>query len=266
MEKGLHEAKVHTSWINPNDEYDAAVRSFVARVLDPATSGPFLEDFRAFQRRVSYYGLFNSLAQTLLKITCPGVPDTYQGTEIWDFSLVDPDNRRPVDYNFRRGMLDELSRAASACGEDRREFARSLVSAKEDGRIKLYVNWRALHCRRDHPGLFSSGAYLPLAATGAHAAHAFGFARHSGDDWAIVVIPRLLTRLVPDPSRPPSGQEVWGDTTLPLDGINPGLRWQNVLTGATVPDGAGADRGPALALAELFADFPVALLVAEQAR
>src|SRR5262249_3393739 len=98
MEKALHEAKVHTSWINPNADYDKAVQDFLARILDENASRPFLDDFRAFRQRISRLGLFNSLAQTVLRLTAPGVPDTYQGTELWDFSLVDPDNRRPVDY------------------------------------------------------------------------------------------------------------------------------------------------------------------------
>jgi (1->4)-alpha-D-glucan 1-alpha-D-glucosylmutase len=266
MVKALHEAKVHTSWINPNDEYDAAMRSYVARVLDPATSGPFLQDFRAFQRLINHYGLFNSLSQTLLKIAGPGVADTYQGTEIWDFSLVDPDNRRPVDYDLRRSTLEQLIAAASACGEDRRTLAQDLVAGKEDGRIKLYVTWQALHCRRDHPKLFSAGMYQPLAVLGTHADHAFAFARHADDSWAIVVVPRLLARLVPDPSQPPLGQHVWGDTRLPLEEIDPGLGWRNVFTGVTISAESEPEHRRALALAELFADFPVALLMAENPR
>src|SRR5262249_44150303 len=108
MDKAVHEAKVHSSWINPDSAHDDAVRSFVADVLNPEKSREFLDDFQRFQQRISHYGLFNSLSQTLLKITMPGVPDLYQGTELWDFSLVDPDNRRPVDYERRRTMLREL--------------------------------------------------------------------------------------------------------------------------------------------------------------
>src|SRR5262249_37576267 len=112
MVKALHEAKVHSSWINPHPEYDAAVAEFVARVLDPDRAGPFLRDFEPFQRSISHVGMFNSLAQTLVRCTAPGVPDTYQGTELWDFSLVDPDNRRPVDYDLRTRLLEELDRRA----------------------------------------------------------------------------------------------------------------------------------------------------------
>ena len=134
-----------------------------------STRGPtraFLDDFRDFERRVGHHGLFNSLSQTLLKLASPGVPDTYQGTELWDFSLVDPDNRRPVDYERRRRMLQDLRSAAESAGGDLRDLARDLVAAKEDGRIKLYVTHRSLACRRDHPGLFTAGEYVPLAAEG----------------------------------------------------------------------------------------------------
>ncbi len=204
MLKALHEAKVHTSWINPNAEYDEAVTEFVGRILDEGSSRKFLDDFRAFARRVAEYGLYNSLSQTLLKLAMPGVPDTYQGTELWDFSLVDPDNRRPVDYELRRRMLQELRSAAdSAGGGDLRGLASELLAAKEDGRIKLYVTHRTLASRRDHPGLFTAGEYLPLAAEGSKAAHLFAFARRDGQAAAIVAVPRLVVGLAPDASRAP---------------------------------------------------------------
>src|SRR5262249_29828475 len=140
--KALHEGKVHTSWINPNAEYDQAVQQFVARILDTQASPAFLDDLRGFQRRVRHYGLFNPLAQTLPKLAAPVVPDPYQGTELWDFSLVDPDNRRPVDYERRARLLRELREPAA--GPGLAAFARELTAAKEDGRVKLYVTHRAL--------------------------------------------------------------------------------------------------------------------------
>jgi (1->4)-alpha-D-glucan 1-alpha-D-glucosylmutase len=256
MAKAEHEAKVHTSWINPNAEYDAAVRTFISRILDERVSGPFLEDFRAFQQRVSHYGLFNSLAQTVLRITAPGVPDTYQGTELWDFSLVDPDNRRPVDYERRRRMLAELQAATG----DLRELARTLLAAKEDGRVKLFTTYRALRCLRDNPGLFSAGEYLPLEVVGEQAEHVFAFARRSGEQWAIVAVPRLPVGLCPDESQLPLGADVWRDTRVVLPGVDPALRWRDVFTGATL---AATERGGVLSLAaaELFAHFPAALLL-----
>ncbi len=259
MVKAMHEAKVHTSWINPNAEHDSAVSEFVARILDEAGSGPFLADFRAFQRRVSHFGLFNSLSQTLLRIASPGVPDTYQGTELWDFSLVDPDNRRPVDYQRRQALLRELQGAA---GGDLAGLARSLIEARGDGRVKLYLTWRALTCRRDHPGLFSSGAYLPLDSAGEKARHLFAFARRWGEQWGVAAVPRLLARLAADASRLPLGPEVWGDTRLVLANIDPGLRWRNVLTGEVL---SPAEQQGQLSLwaSELFGNFPAALLLGE---
>jgi (1->4)-alpha-D-glucan 1-alpha-D-glucosylmutase len=258
MLKALHEAKVHTSWINPNTEYDDAIQQFVGRILDEESNRAFLDDFRAFQRRVSHHGLLNSLAQTLLKLTAPGVPDTYQGTELWDFSLVDPDNRRPVDYPRRRRLLEALRSAAA--GGDLRELARDLLASKEDGRVKLYVTWRALQCRRDHPGLFSAGEYIPLAVDGAQAAHLFAFARRAGDVRALVAVPRLPTRLAPDPGRPPTGPAIWQETRLLLPEADPAPRWRHVFTGASLTP-VEQDGHPSLAAADLFADLPVALLI-----
>jgi (1->4)-alpha-D-glucan 1-alpha-D-glucosylmutase len=263
MLKALHEAKVHTSWINPNAEYDEAIREFVGRILDEGASRPFLDDFRAFQRRVSDCGLYNSLSQTLLKLASPGVPDTYQGTELWDFSLVDPDNRRPVDYDRRRRMLQDLRSAIESAGGDLRELARDLVATKEDGRIKLYATHRSLACRRDHPGLFTAGEYIPLAAEGSKATHLFAFARRAGDDAAVVAVPRLVARLAVEPGSPPLGAEAWQDTTLILPAPDPGRRWCNVFTGEVLAP-QDRDGQPALAAAGLFAHFPIALLIAER--
>ncbi len=206
--------------------------------------------------------MFNSLSQTLLKITAPGVPDTYQGTELWDFSLVDPDNRRPVDYERRRRLLAELQTRAAKVGEDLRPLAAELLTAKEDGRIKLYVTYRALHARRDRPGLFATGEYLRLEAEGPRAEHAFGFLRHRDADWAAVVVPRLLTRLAPDVQQPPLGRGVWQDTRLVLPEGAPRLRWRHIFTGQTITP-EEHDGRLTLPLAEVFGAFPVALLLAQ---
>jgi (1->4)-alpha-D-glucan 1-alpha-D-glucosylmutase len=262
MLKALHEAKVHTSWINPNPDYDNAVVEFVRRILEEDTNRAFLDDFRAFQAHISHFGLFNSLSQTVLKLAAPGVPDTYQGTELWDFSLVDPDNRRPVDYTMRRRMLEELRLAALAAGGDLRELARGLLAAKEDGRIKLFVTSRALHCRRDHPGLLSAGEYLPLAAAGAKARHLFAFARRARGCWAVIAVPRLVTQLAPDAAQPPLGESVWEDTRIDLSRVDPNIAWRNVFTGETLTS-SHQDGKPSLTAAELFSHFPVALLLSE---
>jgi (1->4)-alpha-D-glucan 1-alpha-D-glucosylmutase len=259
MEKALHEAKVHTSWINPNTDYDRAVTGFILRILDETINRQFLDDFRAFQRRISHYGLYNSLAQTLLKLTAPGVPDTYQGTELWDFSLVDPDNRRPVDYEHRMRMLKELQNQTAA-GADLCTLARSLVDAKEDGRIKMYLTYRGLQSRRQHASLLSEGAYIPLSGTGTHADHLFAFARSMAGSSAIVGVPRFVTRLAPDLS-PPLAEAVWQDTQILLGELS-SKSWHNVFTGETfqVSELSGQS---ALKAADLFRDFPVALLIAD---
>jgi (1->4)-alpha-D-glucan 1-alpha-D-glucosylmutase len=261
MLKAQHEAKVHSSWINPDTDYDQAVGDFVAAVLDESKSAEFLADFRPFQRRVSHYGLLNSLAQTLLRLAGPGVPDTYQGTELWDLSLVDPDNRRPVDYDRRRRMLGDLRARLEAAGRDRRGLARELTAAKDDGRVKLYVVSEVLRRRRDLPGLFAAGDYLPVQPAGQAREHVFAFLRRQGGAWALVAVPRLLARLVPSPYRLPLGAEVWGDTALPLADAGGPLRFENVFTGETLGP-AGRDGRQSLSVAELFAHFPVALCLA----
>jgi len=250
--KALHEAKVHSSWVNPHAAYDAAVQDFARRILDPEKARAFLDDFRSFQKRVARYGAFNTLSQTLLKITSPCVADTYQGSELPDFSLVDPDNRRPVDYGKRHGMLSDLRRTGAS--GDRAAFVRGLADAVEDGRAKLYVTWRALSTRREHPGLFAEGEYLPLAVEGEKAEHVFAFARRKDGVTAVVVVPRLLARLNPDHTRAPLG-EMWGDTRVKLAGLEAGGAWRDAFTERTL---GAADGLPA---ADLFAHFPVALLL-----
>jgi len=264
MLKALHEAKVHSSWINPDPDYDQAVQEFVRLILDEGASGRFLDDFRAFQRRVSHYGLLNSLSQTLLKLASPGVPDTYQGTELWDLSLVDPDNRRPVDYRLRREMLTNLQSAVADAGDDLANLCRELLAAREDGRIKLYIHHRALHCRRDHAGLLSAGEYVPINASGSKAGHVFAFLRTHDHARALIAVPRLWARLLPDPVQWPLGKSVWQDTRLLLEGVDPASRWRNVFTAESLV-ARDRDGQPSLAAAEVFAHFPIALFLSERA-
>jgi (1->4)-alpha-D-glucan 1-alpha-D-glucosylmutase len=258
MRKALHEAKVHTSWINPNVEYDDAVGQFVARILDPQISSPFLEDLRGFQKRISHYGMLNSLAQTLLKITAPGVADIYQGTELWDFSLVDPDNRRRVDYRQRQELLADLQSRVRQTSSNLRDLARELMATWRDGRIKLYLTWQALRARRSLPGFFSSAEYWPLEAKGALHDHAFSFIRRQGARYALVAVPRLLVGLV-KPDQFPCGPAVWQDTILELPGSMAAQTWVNVFTGETLPARANSPATD-VPLAQVFGHFPVALL------
>jgi len=250
--KAVHEAKVHTSWINPNVRYDAALVAFAEALLDPARSRRFLDDFTAFQARVAHFGAVNSLAQVLMKITAPGVPDFYQGTELWDLSLVDPDNRRPVDWTLRRRLLTELehTRAVTA---DPAGLAFELFKNKEDGRVKLYLIREALAVRRARPALFAEGGYRPLEARGTLAEHLCAFARVGPHGAAITVVPRLLARRGSD--APPLGPEYWHDTRLALPTDLRG-DFVNALTGARLQA-----RGDGLGMGDVLAHFPVALLV-----
>jgi (1->4)-alpha-D-glucan 1-alpha-D-glucosylmutase len=259
MEKATHEAKVHTSWINPNADYDQALRQFIGLILDPGAGRPFLDDFLPFQRKISRYGFFNALSQCLLKIAAPGAPDIYQGTELWDFSLVDPDNRRPVDYDTRRRLLTELlerSRQPKARGE----LAVELVDAIDDGRIKLFVTALALRCRRAHPGLFTVGSYSAVEAMGGKSEHVFSFVRRHLECAALVAAPRLMAKLMPDSTTLPLGRKIWGDTMLPLPEELSDRTWHSLFTGATLTATSHQGR-PALPAEQVFASFPVALLL-----
>ena len=253
--KAIHEAKVETSWINPATRYDEAVLSFAEAVLDPARSAPFLADFTRFQTRVATFGALNSLAQVLVKVTAPGVPDFYQGTELWDLSLVDPDNRRPVDWALRRRLLDDLVKEIEGT-QGSAGLARSLLKTREDGRVKLYLTRQALAFRRARAALFERGEYRPLEAQGPLAEHVCAFARVADGEVALTVAPRhLAKRQIDDPLL---GPDYWGSTWLPIpDDL--GARFSNVLTGQIVEVGLTPE-GRGLALGRALASFPVALL------
>ncbi|HUE75389.1 MAG TPA: malto-oligosyltrehalose synthase, partial [Chloroflexota bacterium] len=253
--KATKEAKVHTSWINPNSEYDDAIQNFVRAILEPSKGNQFLNDFARLQPVVAYYGMLNSLAQVLLKITSPGVPDIYQGNEIWDFSLVDPDNRRPVDFQIRTELLDQLREMLATT--DGARVARELLEFWENGAIKMFVTWCALEYRQRDPLLFTRGEYTPLVAT-ARGDHVVSFARSTGAVRAIVVTPRLCYRLTQGTIQPPIGETVWSDAhlLLPDDGRQ---RYRNLMTGEHLESVDYGGR-PALPLARVLGHFPVALL------
>ncbi|HEY4256330.1 MAG TPA: malto-oligosyltrehalose synthase [Candidatus Udaeobacter sp.] len=199
MAKALHEAKINTSWIQPNEEWDAAMQDFVAKILDCSARNKFLLIFLPVAKEIARLGAINSLTQTLLKLTSPGVPDIYQGDEIWDYSLVDPDNRRPVDYNHRREMLAALPGATPD----------ELMRAWPDGRIKMFLTQRVLRFRRERPDLFQRGEYLPLRASGMFAESCISFGRRLTNKWIAVIAPRLSSRV----GFPPIGER-WKDTAI----------------------------------------------------
>jgi (1->4)-alpha-D-glucan 1-alpha-D-glucosylmutase len=258
MLKAVREAKHHSSWLNPDEEYEGALLGFVHALLDDTRRNAFLAAFLPFQRKVSRFGLYNSLSQTLLKLTSPGVPDLYQGTELWDFSLVDPDNRRPVDYAHRRDLLSGLVEwADSGAGLDKR--VRALLDSAEDGRPKLYLIWRALSLRLEQPLLFQNGDYLALDTGGTHPEHLCAFARCHRRETLVAVAPRWYATLCGGSEGPPLGREVWADTWIQAP---PGERspdYENVLTGERVTTQEGA-AGPVFEAAALLSSFPVALL------
>jgi (1->4)-alpha-D-glucan 1-alpha-D-glucosylmutase len=257
MLKAIREAKQNTSWINQNTEYETAVSSFVKKLLKPGAQNRFLNDFVLFQHRVARIGLWNGLAQTLLKLTCPGVPDIYQGNELWDLSLVDPDNRRPVDYARREQMLQSIrSRESDPGGLTAGPF----LESPEDGRIKLYLLWKTLGLRRQHPDLFQEGEYLPLAVEGAKANHVVAFARKSETSSVLVVAPRLVAGLLNDidVNVPPIGPRVWEDTHILIPFCSCSEKYRNVFTGEVL-DLEKSDGYEKIAVSKVLAEFPVAL-------
>jgi (1->4)-alpha-D-glucan 1-alpha-D-glucosylmutase len=266
MEKATREAKVHTSWLNPRPEYDAAVREFVAAALDNHPKNRFLAEFRAFHERIVRFGLYNALAQVLLKLTSPGVPDMYQGQELWDFSLVDPDNRRPVDFTLRRRLLAELQSELDLGPTARLSLARRLAENPSDPRLKLFVTWQTLRFRREHSDFFRMGHYMPLAAAGAKAEHVCAFAwrwKPQGEPLprhVVVVVPRLIARLAQSLDPPPENptlsldQSVWENTHLALP-MPTAAPLKNVFTGQCCQPEAST-----LPVAEALLDFPVAFL------
>jgi (1->4)-alpha-D-glucan 1-alpha-D-glucosylmutase len=260
MEKATKEAKRRTSWINPNAAYDRGVHHFVSELLAP--DSPFPGVFVPFQRLVALYGAVNSLAQTVLKVAVPGIPDFYQGSELWSLSLVDPDNRRPVDFARRQALLTALAARIAESPAGLEKLCAELLETWPDGRIKLYVTQRALTLRRERQALFSSGSYGPLSAWGARAEHLVGLARRGNGEVVIVAVPRLSARLTDFSGRFPLGDSAWGDTWLSLGDASLEGVYRDRFSGlrvATEP----RDGAPALRAGALFGSLPVAMLVRE---
>ena len=255
MVKAAREAKLYTSWAAPDRAYENGLVSFVRRILDAAPPAPFLDDLRGFVRRVAVPGMVNGLAQALLKFTVPGVPDIYQGCELWDLGLVDPDNRRPVDYAPRREALSAFTGAGGAAGPPAAGALPELAESWVDGRIKLYMTATILDLRRRMADLFRFGAYVPLAVSGAFADNVCAFARVKDGQACLVAAPRLVAGLVGPEGRLPLGA-VWGDTVVLLPAELPAPTWSDVLTGERVT--AANASVPA---ERLFAVLPVAALL-----
>jgi (1->4)-alpha-D-glucan 1-alpha-D-glucosylmutase len=238
MLKAVREAKLRTSWINPDAEYEAALERFVVQSLDNPV---FVKEVNDAVAQLARLGMLVGLSQALIKVASPGVPDYYQGTELWDFSLVDPDNRRPVDYGARKALL-------SREGDD----AGSLLETLEDGSAKLHIIRKGLEVRRAHPRLFHGGRYTPLHADGGRGENIAAFLLSQGSSGAVAVAPRLFAGLMEQGDLAPLGDKAWGEAKLAL----PDGGWTNVLTGERFDGGAAP-------LARLLRTFPAALLVKE---
>ncbi len=259
MRKAIHEAKRHTSWINPSRAYDEAVDAFVAGALDPKRSRPFLTSAAAFVRRIENAGLWNALSQTVIKIAAPGVPDFYQGTESWAFNLVDPDNRRPIDFSRRAKTLGELLGQAES---DPVGIWRDLFASPGDGRLKLLVTARALRHRRAQRELFCNGNYEPNEITGARKDEAIAFSRCVREGGrgraAVAVVGRFFTRLHTAAGTAPVGK-CWEKTEVVLPKGFSGHNAREIFTGRTLATQTRGER-TVVALDEIFAHLPVALL------
>jgi (1->4)-alpha-D-glucan 1-alpha-D-glucosylmutase len=244
--KATREAMVHTRWTRPNEAHEDALLKFVARILSRDDSQEFLQDFGQFQKRLAYFGMVNGLSQALLKIASPGVPDFYQGSELWDLRLVDPDNRGSIDFARRMAALESIAHADSP------QTLRKFVEHWHDGCIKLYLIWKAIRFRRDHVDLFRDGEFVALQSAGTNARNVTAFLRRHGNSWSLVAIPLWLSQVPTKGTR----EFNWGDTTLILPFDSPG-RWNSILTQTPLASkNEGAEQH--LMVSDLFKEFPVA--------
>jgi (1->4)-alpha-D-glucan 1-alpha-D-glucosylmutase len=254
VRKAMAEAKLRTSWINPDAEYEEAVVAFVDGLLNPGRSGAFLRSLNDFVRRIDEPGAWNSLVQTLLKVTAPGIPDVYNGAELWDFSFTDPDNRRPVDFRHRHDLLASI---AGQANDDPAAKAGALLATPGSGAIKLFVLQRALRTRRQHAAVFAGSTYEPCAASGRRERMVVAFARGDRGQRVLTVTGRLFTHLVRAGEKPIG--TVWYDTRVALPEMPPGARYRDSLTDRWLgPE--RRDDAASFALAEVCAVLPVALI------
>ena len=248
--KAAREAKTFTSWLELNQPYEEALLWFVQEILTDTRRNFFLEDFLNFQKKIAFFGSLNSLGQLLIKITSPGIPDFYQGTELWDLSLVDPDNRRPVDFQKREIYLNELTEGEPL---GKRHLLAELLESWKDGRVKLYLTQEAARFRAENATIFQNGEYLPVQVSQDMREHIYAFCRCCEEEWTLTVVPRLATELVPA-NKFPLGP-VWGQSRLFLHRNAP-RNWRNILTGEEID----IKEGNGLAVSEVLRTCPVALM------
>jgi (1->4)-alpha-D-glucan 1-alpha-D-glucosylmutase len=264
MIKSVKEAKLHTSWLTPHEEYEAAVAAFVERTLTGPGSVKFLSTFAPFAERVARVGMVNSLAQLVLKIGSPGVPDFYQGTELWDFSLVDPDNRRAVDFELRKQLLDSVEDILTMTDEARAEAIAQIVQNWQDGRIKMLVTAVGLRMRKEWPDLFLRGRYVPLVTEAAVSSDIVAFARienEANDRAVLFVAPRLVAPISSNELPVPLGGDAWKTSRILLTPDVRSRTFTNVLTGERL-DVASTSDETWLFAGQVFNVAPVAILTA----
>ncbi len=259
MLKAVREAKEHTSWANRNDEYEGALSHFTRGILERKAKNKFLNDFTEFHRQIARVGMFNGLSQTLLKMTAPGVPDIYQGNEVFEFNLVDPDNRHPVDYKRRETSLAQLQQGVGSHSL-LPEFVRNLVADSAIGKAKLYMTWKTLDLRRKESALLQGGSYVPLTVSGERAEHIIAFARKHQDRTAIVAAPRLCATLLGENLNTVCDEALWSDTKIEMTN-EPAKCYHNIFTGECISPSEIA--AGSLNVSKLLQYFPVAVLVSE---
>ena len=263
MLKAAREAKIHTSWLTQNAEYEAAVTDFVSRVLQGPGGARFLPLLLPFRSRIASLGCVNSLAQLALKIGAPGVPDFYQGTELWDFNLVDPDNRRPVDFALRSRLLDEIDQVLASSGDERVQAVSRLFDSWHDGRIKLLLTAAGLRLRRAHADLFLRGEYIPLTSEVTVQGGVVAFARVLGNQALVVAAPRLVAPLQTAGHAWPLGGAAWKTSRILLPQALADKTFRHALTGADIrPVVAGAESW--IFAGQVFETLPVGMLIAEE--
>ena len=266
MLKAAREAKTRTSWTNQNPEYEEGLLAFVEALFSEEAG--FLPEVQRLTAQIARPGFWNSLSRTLIQLTAPGTPDIYQGDELWNFALVDPDNRRPADYETRQQMLDDVITHFEGREESSRPFLESLVESPEDGRIKLHLVHTALVARHTHPQLFVAGRYLPLEVAGSQSRHAVAYGRlgavssecQTPDEVAIIIAPRQTMSLTGDPARAPVGEDLWSDTVVRLPEPLRNREWKSLLTGEQITPPAH----DGIPLAMVLKNFPASLLVGKR--
>ncbi|HTC61328.1 MAG TPA: malto-oligosyltrehalose synthase [Candidatus Saccharimonadales bacterium] len=253
--KAIREAMVHTRWTEPNTAHELSVSRFIQKVISPQENSAFLSRIAPFLQKVDHAGMINGLSQALLKITCPGVSDFYQGSEFWNRNLVDPDNRGRVDFQIR---TDDLQALVDCAHGETMEIANNLLTQWHDGRVKLYMIWKALGYRRQHPVLFREGEFIPLEVVGDQFHHIIAFLRRHGKEQALIVIPRWVANMPNSVDTILAGR-FWRGTNLRLPPTTSNS-WRNVFT-AKACDIKIEGNNSFIAVGDLLADFPVALLV-----